>query len=254
MLKTFTFMAFIVLFVACTAAPTPDIEATVDARVTYEFEMQATIDAAVANALEVAVTSTPIPLPTATPRPTTTPRPTPTPLPTATPAVRPSTQPITSTSQDMVVAVGKVGGWGTRPAWYSFEMEATFHNPHGISTNHWDYGFGFHSNGATLDHIFLTSRGQWFHSVKDKAAWFTVDKGTFDASLLSSNINASNMLKLTVDGAQGKFYANGMKVADIRVSSSPRGSGLGVAACILSGSCLRPAIVKVTDFRAAPLE
>jgi len=80
-----------------------------------------------------------------------------------------------------------------------------------------------------------------------------VDEGAFAASLLNTHVYGSNKLRLTVNGTNGKFYVNGTKIADIRVSSSPRGSGLGVSVCISYGSCIKPATVKVTDFKASPL-
>jgi len=61
-------------------------------------------------------------------------------------------------------------------------------------------------------------------------------------------------LRLTANGTSGTFYVNGTKIADIRVSSSPRGSGLGVATCIFNQDCKpRPTTVTVTDFKASPL-
>jgi hypothetical protein len=73
------------------------------------------------------------------------------------------------------------------------------------------------------------------------------------ASLLDTHVYGSNKLRLTVNGTNGKFYVNGTKIADIRVSSSPRGSGLGVTTCIYDNGCIKPATVTVTDFKALPL-
>jgi|GEM_PF-3509638 hypothetical protein len=72
MRKSLALLAFGALVAACTAestptsAPTPDIQATVDARVAEELQVQTKIDAAVAKALEAAVTPTPTPVPTPT--------------------------------------------------------------------------------------------------------------------------------------------------------------------------------------------
>ena len=108
MSKSLALLAFVALFTACAAEPTPDIQATVDAAVAKALsaapapDIQATVDAAVAKALSPQPTAvldsgtnndetgnpsanakpTPTPTPTQVP-PTATP--TPTPMPTATP-------------------------------------------------------------------------------------------------------------------------------------------------------------------------
>jgi S1-C subfamily serine protease len=182
-----------------------------------------------------------------------TPTPTPTPTPTSAPGERTSRLPLTWASRDVVGVVGKTGSSGYEEAWYSFDMEATFHNPHGISTTNWDYGFEFHRDGASMDFIVLRSSGDWTHRTYIDGTWEKIDQGTFAASLLDTHVYGSNKLRLTVNGTSGQFYVNGTKIADIRASSSPRGSGFGVAACTYSSSCIKPATVKVTDFKASPV-
>jgi len=132
-------------------------------------------------------------------------------------------------------------------------MEATFHNPQNSSD--WDYGFRFHGNGPSKDKdvVILTDTGRWFQVFDDGNGGNTIDQGTFAASLLDTHAYGSNKLRLTVNGTAGQFYVNGTKIADIRVNSSPRGSGLGVSTCVFSNGCIKPATVKVTDFKASPL-
>ena len=132
-------------------------------------------------------------------------------------------------------------------------MEATFNNPYGISTKEWNYERAFHADGSASDVVVLTSAGQWYHRAHHGANWDTVDEGIFAASLLDTHAYGSNMLRLTVKDNTGIFYANGAKIADIRVSSSPRASSLGVVTCIFDNRCTRPATVRVTDFKASPL-
>jgi uncharacterized membrane protein YhaH (DUF805 family) len=210
----------------------------------------------VSSARSAAPTATPVPRPTATPRPraTATPRPRATATPvTSAPRESTSRLPLTWASQDVVAEEGTVGAWYYAEAWYSFDMEATFHNPHGINTTNWDYGFIFQWSRQSRDYIVLRSSGRWFHRTYI-AAWETIDDGDFASSLLDTHAYGSNKLRLAVNGTSGQFYVNGTKIADIRVSSSPRGSGLGVGTCIFNNdSCTRPATVKVTDFKASPL-
>jgi uncharacterized membrane protein YhaH (DUF805 family) len=213
----------------------------------------------VSSARSAAPTATPVPRPTATPRP----RATATPRPGSIDCYRgtttyfvgelcPATEPKSWASRDVVAEVGESGGWGYEEAWYSFDMEATFHNPQNSSD--WDYGFGFHGNGDSMDIVVLTYDGMWGHIFVDGTSRNTIDQGfTFTASLLDTHAYGSNKLRLTVNGTSGQFYVNGTKIADIRVSSSPRASGLGVATCIFSNGCIKPATVKVTDFKASPL-
>jgi tetratricopeptide (TPR) repeat protein len=79
MRKSLVLLAFVSLFAACaaeptpTSAPTPDIEATVEARTAEETSRQAEIDAAVAKASEAVVTPTPTPIPPMVPLATATP-------------------------------------------------------------------------------------------------------------------------------------------------------------------------------------
>ena len=132
-------------------------------------------------------------------------------------------------------------------------MEATFNNPYGISTKEWNYELAFHADGSASDVVVLTSAGQWYHRAHHGANWDTGDEGTFAASLLDTHAYSSNTLRLTVKDNTGIFYADGTKIVDIRVSSSPRGSGLGVSTCIFIEGCIRPATVAATDFKASPL-
>jgi curved DNA-binding protein CbpA len=195
------------------------------------------------------VSSTYSAAPTATPRP---PRATATPV-TSAPRESTSGLPLTLDSHETVAEVGRAGGWRYAEAWYRFDMEATFHNPHGINTTKWDYGFRFHSNGKSEDFVILDSNGWWYHRLYDGTSWNSIDRGTFAASLLDTHAYGSNKLRLTVNGTSGKFYVNGTKIADIRVSSSPRGSGLGFTTCTFGDTCIKPVTVKVTDFMASPL-
>ena len=104
MRKSLSLLAFLALFAACTAEPNPDAQATVDAAVaealltqpTATPDIQATVDVAVAEALAVQPTA----VPTWTPQPTWTPEtPQPTwthfdrPRPVATPITKPSAIP-----------------------------------------------------------------------------------------------------------------------------------------------------------------
>ena len=145
---------------------------------------------------------------------------------------------------------GSIGRNGFKTAWENFEMVATFPTfSNLINTNSGlgDIGFYFHSiDPGAMDVITLTNDGKWFHRVATNEGWDSISNGTFSTSSLGS----PNALGLTVSGTEGKLYLNGTKIADIRVSSSPRGSGLGVVACTFFDTCNRPATVKVTNFGA----
>jgi hypothetical protein len=115
-------------------------------------------------------------------------------------------------------------------------MEPSFHNPNTISTNiKWSYGFFFHWDDRKRDYVFVTSDGERYCKMYDSylaefnIGWSTVDQGAFGIGLLDRLDGSANALKLTVDGTSGRFYLNRTKIADIGVSASPRGSGLGVA-------------------------
>jgi len=153
----------------------------------------------------------------------------------------------------VAVKEGGVGHQILPEAWYNFDMEATFHNQHGISTWDWDYGFQFHTNGLSKDFIVLDSSGRWYHRTTDGTVGDSVAEGTFAASLLDTHAYGSNKLRLTVNGTSGKFYMNGTNIADIRIRSLPRGSGLGILTCTFWKSCTKPTTVKVSDFKASPL-
>jgi hypothetical protein len=156
---------------------------------------------------------------------------------------------------------GYIATWTSAPAWYDIDMEATFHNPHSLGEGNWDYGFIFHGNDAKKDYIILTGHGKWYHNTNEQGTWEFVAKGEFDARLLDTLWPGSNSLSVSVNGTDVTFMANGTRIADIRlilgmrqgVTLSPRGSRLGVAACIFRNGCIRPATVKVTDFKVSPL-
>jgi hypothetical protein len=53
--------------------------------------------------------------------------------------------------------------------------------------------------------------------------------------------------------AEGKFYVDGIDIADIRFVPSVRGSGLGATTCTFTDHCeSRPTMVRVTGFKASP--
>jgi len=250
MSKSLALLAFVALFTACAAEPTPDIQATVDAAVARALSPQPT--AVLGSGTNDDETDNPGANATPTPRAT--------PAPVTCVDERNDTVPLAWISQDLVETeeTSGIGAGGFPQAWYSFAMEATFNNPYGISTKEWNFGFFFHLCGSTLDAVVLTSVGTWSHTLIDGISdpvlnFETIDEGTFAASLLDPHAYGAQTLRLTVKPNTGIFYANGTKIADIRVSSSPRGSGLGVVTCIFVEGCIVPATVRVTDFRAAPL-
>jgi hypothetical protein len=295
-------LSALMVLVACGGAsePTPDIEATVEARLA-EARIEATVSAkleeeiaadAAATATAEAIarasvhatatayrppsatrTSAPVATPTPTARvvekevvtatPTATPTPTlrATPTPEACVDERDDTVPLAWISKDLVATeeTSGIGAHGFPQAWHSFAMEATFNNPYDISTKEWNFGFFFHACGSTSDAIVLTSVGKWSHTLIDGISdpvlnFETIDEGTFAASLLDTHTYGAQTLRLTVKDNTGIFYVNGTKIADIRVSSSPRGSALGVGTCIFDNQCTRPeATTRVTDFKASPL-
>ncbi len=109
-------------------------------------------------------------------------------------------------------------------------MEAVFHNPLGVSS--WYYGFVLDRHSGTAMMAMITSDGYWtVNSWVWDEGHSIVQAGLLPAGALRVGVNASNHIKIILEGNTLTFYVNGQRAsrdADLTALEAGYGGDFGI--------------------------
>ena len=110
-------------------------------------------------------------------------------------------------------------------------IQATFYNPYAAtSTNNWDYGFMFRSEGVLSQfRLIVQSNSTWqLYNHTGSASGILIDSGSI-TTYFNVSSTGSNVIKLIAKGNTGLLYVNGVAVADLDLLARSNAGTVSVA-------------------------
>lgn len=133
-----------------------------------------------------------------------------------------------------------------------FIAEATFHNPYSNTVGPWDIGFMFRDMGKQDDtgleqlRLVISSDGIWY--LMDYIGNSLTDTDQGEVTNLDTSEGGKNHLILIADGKVGSFYLNGVKIADLDLSTRMKSGGVAAAVSFLPGRNIEMGSTEIEGF------
>ena len=130
--------------------------------------------------------------------------------------------------------------------------EATFHNPYSNTVGPWDIGFMFRDMGMQDEtglqqlRLVVTSDGIWYLMDYIGNSLTDTDQGEVDN--LDTTEGGENQLILVANGEVGSFYLNGIKIADLDLSTRMNSGGVAAAVSFLPGRNIEMGSTEIEGF------
>jgi hypothetical protein len=130
--------------------------------------------------------------------------------------------------------------------------EAIFHNPYSNTVGPWDIGFMFRDLGKQDEtglkqlRLVISSDGIW--SLMDYIGTSLTDIDQGKVFNLDTKEGGENLLILVADGEVGSFYLNGVKIADLNLSTRMNSGGVAAAVSFLPGRNIEMGSTEIEGF------